>query len=123
MIAFYTFMLIVTMLVPAMMLFFGYRWQKKPPATINTSYGYRTKRSMSCQEAWNFAHTHCGETWVKLGWFTVLLSAIAMVVLPFFTLEIVTTSMVGTVVVILQLVPLVTPLIATERALKRKFRI
>lgn len=123
MIAFYIFMLIVTLLVPVTMLFFGYCWNKKPPPKINRSYGYRTKRSMSSKEAWDYAHKHCGGTWIKLGWFTFVLTVITMVILPFVTLEAVTVSIVGAVVVILQLVPLVMPLITTERALKREFRI
>lgn len=123
MIGFYIFMLIVTLLVPAVMLFFGYCWQVKPPPKINRSYGYRTRRSMSSKKAWDFAHKHCGKSWVKLGWFTLFVSLICMVVLPFYTLEIETVSVFSIAIVILQCILLTVPLVTTERALMREFGI
>ena len=72
MIFFFSFMLCMALLIPATMLFFGYRWQKKPPHKINSAYGYRTRRSMSSKNAWDFAHKYCGRTWVKFGWFTAV---------------------------------------------------
>lgn len=123
MIVFYVYMLIVSFLVPACMLIFGYRWKKNPPEKINYSYGYRTKRSMSCENAWMFAHKYCGNICVKYGWFTAVVTALVMAVLPLFALEITIVSVVTLIVVVLQLVPLCVPLILTERALKQEFGI
>lgn len=123
MIIFYVFMFVMTLLIPATMLVFGYLWKKKPPEKINYGYGYRTKRSMASKEAWNYAHKHCGATWVKLGWFTGVISVLLMIVLPFITLETVVVSIVSLVIVFLQMIPLIAPLITTERALKREFKI
>jgi uncharacterized membrane protein len=39
----------------------------KPPKKINSIYGYRTKRSMQSQEAWDYAQTESGKQLVYLG--------------------------------------------------------
>ena len=95
MIVFYVVMLICDLLIPVIMLFFGYHWQKNPPKEINTGYGYRTRRSMSSQKAWNFAHTFFGELWIKLGWVTLAVTFAVMVPLAFFTLEVEPVGIVG----------------------------
>ena len=123
MVGFYVFMLIMTLLIPATMLFWGYRWQVKPPEKINQHYGYRTRRSMSSKNAWKFAHKHCGKTWVKVGWFTLIISVLCMAAVPVLTLDIEAVSVVSIIVVALQCIPFVFPLITTESALKREFGI
>ncbi len=37
------------------------------PEEINSVFGYRTRRSMASQEAWNFAHHACGKLWFRWG--------------------------------------------------------
>lgn len=123
MIAFYIFMLACDLMIPAIMLFFGYRWQKKPPKEINAGYGYRTRRSMSSKKAWNFAHVVFGKQWIKLGWATIVVTLAVMVPLAFFTLEINTVATVGFIIAFLQLIPMIVPIFSTERALKREFGI
>ena len=123
MIGFYIFMLICAFLIPATMLFFGYRWQKKPPGKINFAYGYRTRRSMSSQEAWVFAHKFFGKLWIQLGWITLAVSALLMGALACITLEITAVGIVGCAAIFLQLIPMIAPLFATETALKQKFGI
>ena len=39
----------------------------RPPKKINQIYGYRTKRSMASQEAWDYAQTASGKQLVYLG--------------------------------------------------------
>ncbi|MDA1027671.1 MAG: SdpI family protein [Bacteroidetes bacterium] len=50
-----------------------------PPKKINSLYGYRTKRSMASQEAWDFAQLYSGDLMVKESKMMV----IASVVWPF----------------------------------------
>lgn len=39
----------------------------RPPAKINDLYGYRTRRSMASQQAWDFAQKRSGWLFLKLG--------------------------------------------------------
>ena len=43
---FWIFMLIIVLLIPLTMIFFGWLLFRKTPKEINYVYGYRTKRSM-----------------------------------------------------------------------------
>lgn len=58
-IVFWCFLLVMLSLLPGVMLFFGNEFLRRPGA-INGGYGYRTKRSMASQEAWDFAITPVG---------------------------------------------------------------
>lgn len=42
-----------------------------PPKKINHLYGYRTKRSMKSQEAWDFAQRHSVQLMIKSGIFMI----------------------------------------------------
>lgn len=123
MVGFYVFMLLMTLLIPATMLFFGYLWQKRPPDSINYSYGYRTRRSMSSEAAWDYAHRYCGKLWVKWGWFTALVTVSIMIVLAFITMDITVVGIVGGVLVCLQCFPLCIVVPFVERELNREFKI
>ena len=50
------FMLILLLLMPLFMIVFGRVFMTNAPKDINTSFGYRTKRSMKNQDTWAFAH-------------------------------------------------------------------
>ena len=64
---FWLFTLVSALLVPVCMLYFGRRFQKKPPRTINSGYGYRSARSMRSQGAWDFAQVYSGRFSCSLG--------------------------------------------------------
>ena len=51
------------LLVPAVMLYFGWRFLNRPPQKINALHGYRTSRSMKNQQTWDYAHQVCGKLW------------------------------------------------------------
>ena len=123
MIGFFVFMLTCSLLIPAVMLFFGYRWKEKPPKEINVAFGYRTRRSMSGKKAWNYAHQYFGKLWIKLGWFTLAVTVLIMIALALTTMEIAVVGTVGGILVFLQMIPLIVPIFATERALKQEFGI
>lgn len=116
---FWLFCTIMVLLTPGVMLFFGWRFQKKPPKTINSLYGYRTTRSMKSQETWDFAHRYCGQLWFRIG--LVLLPVSLLAMFPVLGGE---TGLVGIwccVVVLIQVVVLVGSLFPVERALKQTF--
>ncbi len=107
------------LLVPAVMLYFGWRFLKKPPKHINSFYGYRTSRSMKNQQTWDFAHQVCGRLWFRWGLVLLPLSLLAMLlVLGKDTEELGVWLMWVTVI---QVVVLLGSIVPVERALKKNF--
>ena len=113
------FILASDLVIPAIMIGFGYLFRKRPPKTVNYLFGYRTTRSMKNQDTWLFAHQYCGRLWFRWG----------LVLLPFTVLPLLltigkpagTVGAVGTVVCLLQMISLVGCIFPTEAALKRTF--
>ena len=116
---FWLFVTVMDLLVPAIMLYFGRRFQKKPPEKINQIYGYRTARSMKNQETWRFAHETCGRLWVRLGAVLLLLSLAAAAMT--FGRGVETAGIVSAAVVVVQVVVVIGSIVPVERALKRNF--
>lgn len=73
------FNLACNLLVPLIMIGFGWRFMKKPPKDINGIYGYRTSMSMKNQDTWDFAHRTCGRVWWIVGWVMLPLAVLAHV--------------------------------------------
>ena len=116
---FWLFMLVIALLLPGIMVLFGQVFLRRPPQQINGVYGYRTRRSMASQAAWDFAHRTCGRLW--FAWGLVLLPVSAALMLPVLGRAEDVVGLWGTVLVVLQLVLLFLTLGLTERALKRHF--
>ena len=116
---FWIFMLVIALLLPGIMVLFGQVFLRRPPQQINGVYGYRTRRSMASQAAWDFAHRTCGRLW--FAWGLVLLPVSAALMLPVLGRAEDVVGLWGTVLVVLQLVLLFLTLGLTERALKRHF--
>ena len=74
------FMLIVVLLIPFTMLFFGWLLFRRTPKEINYVFGYRTKRSMRNEETWKFANQYFGKLWYLCGLLSAPLSVIAMAI-------------------------------------------
>lgn len=107
------------LLVPALMLYFGWRFLNKPPKKINALYGYRTSRSMKSQQTWDFAHQMCGKLWFRVGAVMLPLSLLAMLLV--LGKEIEATGLWLTGVVTIQVVVMLATIFPVEGALKRKF--
>ena len=75
---FWIFMLCTVLLVPLIMLFFGFYFKNKSPKEINSLFGYRTTMSMKNKDTWEFAHHYCGRLWLVLGMIMLPLSVIPM---------------------------------------------
>lgn len=116
---FWTFMLVMDLLVPLTMIYFGLRFEKNAPKEINTTFGYRTTMSMKNQETWKFAHKYAGKLWKVCGWLVLLISVAVM----FFVLgkDIIVVSIIGGVVCAIQIVVMICTMIPTEIALKKNF--
>jgi uncharacterized membrane protein len=109
--------LVILFFVTFITLITGYWFRFKPPKTINFIYGYRTKRSMSSQEHWDFAHLYSGKLMLILGvvlFFLALLSLFVKIQLeaPLSILLAVSICIIGMAIVIYK----------TEKALKNRFK-
>jgi len=112
-------MLVMALLIPTCMLYFGWRFMNRPPKNINGAYGYRSARSMRNQETWDFAHAYSGRFWYRAGWLGLAVSVIWM--LPLLGKEIDTVGVSALILTAIQTLPLMAVIPATERALKREF--
>ena len=117
--AFWTFMLIMDLVIPLSMTGFGRMFMKGGPEEINALFGYRTARSMKNEDTWDFAHRYCGKLWFKTG--LVLLPISVIPLLFVFNKGINAAAVVGLAVMLVQLILLLLPMAATEAALKRTF--
>ena len=107
------------LLVPAVMVLFGHIFLRHPPKTVNSVYGYRTRRSMASPEAWDFAHRTCGKVWLRWGMGMAVPSVLLMLPALGWDVKAVAWWMLG--LTILQCVALFLSMIPVERALKRNF--
>lgn len=116
---FWIFMLIMVLLIPLTMIFFGWILFRKTPKEINYLYGYRTKRSMMNEETWRFANQYFGKVWYLCGLISVPLSVTAIALVLGKGTE--TVGTIGGIITMLQMIPLVGAIIPTEIALKKNF--
>jgi len=116
---FWIFMLIMVLLIPLTMIFFGWLLFRKTPKEINYVYGYRTKRSMMNEETWRFANQYFGKVWYLCGLISAPLSVIAIAIV--FGKGPGTVGMVGGIITMLQMLPLIGAIVPTESELKKNF--
>lgn len=116
---FWWFVFLFDLFIPTLMIISGRMMWKHPPKNINGAIGYRTARSMKNPDTWKFAHDYCGRLWWKLGWITLIPSAI--IHLPFYYSSDNTIGIIGCILCTLQCIILIASIVPTERALKRTF--
>ena len=114
----WNYLFFVTLLVPVCMIGAGLFLWFNPPKTINSIYGYRTKRSRYSQEAWDYAQRFSGRLCFFLGLLTLGITVAAMLN----SRELAEVEMTGNAlsVVLAQLTPFAGVYLATERAIVRK---
>ena len=115
---YWLFMLGVVLISPLIMIVSGLNFTYNPPQTINAFFGYRTNRSMNSKEAWDFAHKYFGKIWLIAGIITLMFSLIFMLFL--INKDNKTITITSIITIIVQMIPLIGPIIPTERALKQK---
>lgn len=111
-------MFIVALLIPVIMICFGRKFMKSAPKDINIFYGYRTSMSMKNRETWEFAHNYWGKLCYKTGKL-LLISALFLIFVIGKDENVI--GVFGTILVFIQMIPLITSLFATEKALKKNF--
>lgn len=105
-------MLLGACFVPILILVIGIIFQKHAPKEINGFIGYRTRRSMQSQEAWDYANKRMGEIWLALG---VILLVVSIPLTLLFAENGLTIAMIA------QVVALILSIIPVEVELKAKF--
>ena len=113
------FNLVCDLLVPLIMIGFGWRFMKKPPKDINGAYGYRTSMSMKNQDTWDFAHRTCGRVWLIVGCVMLPLAVLAWTQTPSHSVGDAAVWSVG--IEALEAVALILTIIPVELALNKEF--
>ena len=113
---FWVFMLIMCLLTPVMMIGFGEYFMKGGPKQVNSTFGYRTTRSMKNQETWRFAHQYSGKIWQRSG--LVLLPVSIVLMLFVYGKSVDMTGIAGLIIVIAQMIVMICAIPFTEAALK-----
>ena len=116
---FWTYMLMMALLLPFTLLVFGIYFYKRAPKNINVVFGYRTSRSMKNMNTWRFAHHYCGRIWIVSGGVSLPLSILSMLLVIDKGEN--TIGYVGALWLFLPLILIVISIILTEKALKKKF--
>lgn len=116
---YWIFMTCMCLLVPGILIAFGSVTRKHPPKEINYLYGYRTARSTKNQNTWEFANKLWGRLSVRWGIIMLVISVVTMLAVIWQSEQIVST--VGTILVTLQLIPVLGIIPVVERALRKNF--
>lgn len=117
---FWIFMSITVLLIPSVMIGFGNLFSSRgTPSKINSTFGYRTARSMQNADTWKFAHNYIGKLWNRIGFFMFTLSFAAM--LSIMKSDIILIATIGTIITLVQIIILFCTIFPTEAALKRTF--
>ncbi len=116
---FWSFMFIMDMMLPLIMIICGKWFLKSAPKEINMVVGYRTSMSMKNKDTWDFAHKYCGKLWYKWGMVMLPVSAVAML----FALgkNENTVGIVGGIICTAQVIILIGSIYPTEKALRKNF--
>ena len=112
-------MLFVNLLIPFIMILFGWWFSRHAPKEIHFLFGYRTTMSMKNQQTWQFAHHYCGRLWFLWGRIWLAVVVVCMVLLAGKTEETVETF--GGVLSLIGCIPLAAVIVPTEMALRRTF--
>ena len=114
------FAAVMMLVIPAIMLGFGYRFSHKlPDRAKTTGFAYRTARATRSQESWELAHKLCGRIWSWLGAVLLAVSLAAIALTAGQGADAMTK--VGGVLTAAQTIILVISVVPVERTLKDKF--
>ena len=116
---FWIFMFCCTLLITIIMIIAGNSMRLGKFKTINSIVGYRTRRSMKNQQTWDYAHRECGLLWRRWGSTMLVLTVIAM--LLFMGEDTDHIGVVGSVITVLQMIPLFLSIVIVEKKLREKF--
>ena len=112
--------MIISAIVPFIVILCGYFMKEHTPEEINSIIGYRTKRSMSSPEAWEFANKLCGDMWIK-GGLASLVPSLALTAAICFLISNRTGVVAAAIIELVQAALIFLPVYYVEQQLKKKF--
>ena len=71
---------VINLMIPLIMIIFGFIFSKNAPKEINKIYGYRTYMSMRNKDTWEYAHKVCGIIWKNVGFILLIITLIISIV-------------------------------------------
>ena len=116
---FWLFMFGTTLLMPLTMIGFGRFFYKQAPKEIQSTFGYRTGRSMKSRETWEFAHNYCGKLWIVAGEIMLPVSVVLMLLVNGKDADVV--GDLGSALCLIHVAIMILSIIPVEMALKRTF--
>ena len=116
---FWLFMLLSVLLVPGMLLLFGWMFRAHAPRTINYAFGYRTRRSMRNADTWQFAQAEFARLSWRWGLAELPVGILAM--LPFLGKGTDPVGAAGGILCGLFCIPIIVIIWQVEHALKASF--
>ncbi|MDY0276865.1 MAG: SdpI family protein [Acholeplasma sp.] len=116
---FWYLVLLMVLIVPLSMLIIGDNLKRNAPKEVSVLFGYRTKRSVKNKETWEFANKEFGRLLFKTGVIVAIVSVIVYISLIGITYkDFVKASIVGLIMMTLQIIIIVIPYIMVEKKLK-----
>ena len=116
---FWVYMLVIVLLVPLLMIFFGSRFEKGAPEDVNAFIAYRTRRSTVNGDTWQYGHKKFGHLCKLFGLIALPVSAAIMVITVKMSPD--AANILATFVIGVQFVMFFVPVILTEKDLKNSF--
>lgn len=107
------------LVIPVVIIILGKIFRDNPPKEINGIKGYRTKRSMASQEAWDYANRLMGKIYFIVG--ICLLAVTVIVHCLFFKAQPIAIAIETFALVTVQSVAIALCSIPVEKSLKEKF--
>lgn len=112
--------IVISVSVPLGILLTGIYCQKSFPKEINSAIGYRTKRSMASQEAWEYSNKRITELWIKEGIIMLFPSVIITLIITFMISPDVGVYA-ATVIELVEVALIFIPVAIIEKELKKQF--
>ena len=107
------------LLLPVLLYRFGKFFENDDSTEINYAFGYRTSRSMQNPDTWHFAQKYWGGLRKKTAAVCFVMAIIPMVLV--FGKNADTVGTAGGIICMAQLIPMLTTIPKTEKALKETF--
>lgn len=104
----------LALFIPIIMTIFGIILWVSPPDEINSLVGYRSKQSMSSQQAWDYAQSITAKSWTFVG---IIITICSYLLLNLLT---VTVDIIIITLISLQILIWFTTILWIERKLKTK---
>lgn len=111
--------LIIVLITPAFLVWFGLKWKRRAPERMSLIYGYRTKWSMKSRKTWDFAHHYIGRFWSVAGIVLGVVSEAVMLI----NSEAATgqQGIMSLILIAVQLLLVAVSIVPTELALRKNF--